>query len=1602
MALPSSFSAISNQLSQDLHSLSSESKRRNSEVKRASDKSLQIIRIVHSFEELERHPDFVIPFVLSCKSGNPKFTTLAMQCLQRLAIHKSIPKERIEQVLEALNDSSQLAVEIQLKVLQIIPIFFTTYGKDITGPLCAKLLLCCSNLLVTPSKSPVVVGTASATLKQLISDVFERLKYPGDGSDLYDVAVGNDEKIRVNSYRHDANLLFADLCTIHNTPGRDQSLLDRNCITEEYGLELLETVFLNYELLFLKYEDLLFLLRTKAVPLLLRSVSSSKSFPIVVRSSRCIALLIKVQYLTLLELELEVILSLLIHTLSSKSDAKQWRRILILEIFQSVFAKEGMILEIFKAYDALESRKHVITSLLETLKEMLDHEIFVDILKETPILMSNEHPLVVQESYSSRVMSLDLLDKPNAPAADQTYIVFLLLTISNSISNCIGSRAAAASQDEDRQTLDELADMYQEVYPSLFAIHKKFLYSSNLDNGSFHSLVRAFQKLAHAAGILSFDNELDQCLLVFCVATILNDNGVNSSTDSAGTQAPQTAAVLHAISDTIMRKPSTALSAKDQYKLPSRNFHQRNLSVFRALISLSISLGSTFTETNWNYTLVAWQWTAYYVYGPCSEFLSTHLNIVTPPAPNLTKNDLSTIEGSFLQLFESTKAYPDESFRVFLSCLVDSSIRLFHNNSNGFTDSKMQIDSGGNIRDCYCNSLFYVDRIRDLVMHNLNHFTDTEKGQLPWLQLVEFIVKQVSDRSLSPSLRLYVSRVFMDIVSTIVTNAEELQEPNNINFDSIGKMLLDAMCSLVDTLMDLSVSEEHIFNGVVNVEFEIYFQALRTLKSLLENFGEHLKISWSTVFKLLVSPFGIIEKGVDIIAMETNENATIVEGIRQKYKDLVQLAYEVFKLIPDNFLQNLPLTVMKDFIDTLLKFIRQNNDMNISFSSISQFWPVGDYLRTRTSKSPTAQIISTTTNKDSEVISLSKILSSKTSSELDISNALWVYLLRSLIDCTSDERLEVKKGAIHTFFRIIDSYPSFFPSWKLVSAKVIKKLLSLELTPQEYDEYADFLSITLQGLIQLYSTYFSGFLDYDWTEEWSWLFNFMKRLQSSKSFEARFIVYRSLEELLNSLHKIENLPKNIVESCYEVWSTYNVIYSQLLPSNSKRKDNINCLEQLIRCFGPLYKLLVAFNFVDAKTIEECLAVFNTAFKYPLLPEHTIDTKKPSALQLGVLGAMQQFEFDQEPTIELLIWYQLSSMVVLPFETRKRIERKLSEKLDDVSNVKIPTFEAISYQACILLGQRVTGAKGFSYQFLDEKYLLRTLKHLFEPIKAKSMIGINFENKTPLWVMSSRCFHNIYRLVFPLLSNSSATEHSDLVNELLHLYTRMLVAPLQRNPDVNIPSETEEYDISEYEAQRDLLLEFISLPLITAEHLHPFVSVLWSRSFYYAFDEIDNYVIDSCPNLQKITQSLADFDFESIVGSTKESNLLPNYKIATICLDDLIRFCQTEERSHDLIRTMSIPYLVSRIAFVLRKYISDESLLNRAPLPKVKRLELVKVLHGLNEVISRHKKTIDSEPDQLGLRLLYPLLLKTIPLSHKVEGLQDILQKLSLTFNVLFT
>jgi len=174
---------------------------------------------------------------------------------------------------------------------------------------------------------------------------------------------------------------------------------------------------------------------------------------------------------------------------------------------------------------------------------------------------------------------------------------------------------------------------------------------------------------------------------------------------------------------------------------------------------------------------------------------------------------------------------------------------------------------------------------------------------------------------------------------------------------------------------------------------------------------------------------------------------------------------------------------------------------------------------------------------------------------------------------------------------------------------------------------------------------------------------------------------------------------------------------------------------------------------------------------------------------------------------------------------------------------------------------------------------------------------------------------------------------------------------------------------------------------------------------YHLDEIEEILVDSKPTFTEVTEELSTTDFGEIFGSIVEPPHYDKLEISMVCLQDLVRFVKIQGNAYQKLRDITVPYLVCRSAFVLRRFILDESLINKAPIPSLRRIELLCLLRGLCDIIDEYPDPENVDATSITFKnilLLAPLVLRAIPISHKVDGLQDRVLKMSLVFTKIIS
>ncbi|KAN0061681.1 Endocytosis and vacuole integrity protein [Thecaphora frezii] len=376
----------------ELGSLASEARRKHPEIKQAADAALQ---------QLKAHPDAALqrsrldhgpaaenlvlkPILLSCSTKLPKVLSIAMTLLQRLVLQQMVPSTSISAIVHALHDLltpiNRTDVDVQLKILQIASALLSSYSL-IHGELLASTLLLCFKLQ-EGSKVAAVSSTAAATLRQSVMTVFDRvkeedvvldgIKYGGeDAAAAAPLAAMTAElpsgPVTLFPAAKDAYLLFSDLCLLAN--GEQAEFLALTSLSKTFSLELVESVLTNHARLFSTrlhavdsntHPELLYILRSKTCPLLIRALSEAPSFPIHLRSMRLLFLLLR-QFSADLVLEVEILMTMLLRFVRPSSRDEQgagsatvytWQRVLALEVTRSLCSDDAFLRNLWTWYDS--------------------------------------------------------------------------------------------------------------------------------------------------------------------------------------------------------------------------------------------------------------------------------------------------------------------------------------------------------------------------------------------------------------------------------------------------------------------------------------------------------------------------------------------------------------------------------------------------------------------------------------------------------------------------------------------------------------------------------------------------------------------------------------------------------------------------------------------------------------------------------------------------------------------------------------------------------------------------------------------------------------------------------------------------------------------------------------------------------------------------------------------------------------------------------------------------------------------------------------------------------------------------------------------------
>ncbi|SPO21135.1 related to MON2 - peripheral membrane protein with a role in endocytosis and vacuole integrity [Ustilago trichophora] len=511
-------------LTSELTSLGVEARRKHPEIKQATDAVLARLKSEpdaflassrYDHSPPSDHP-LLRPVLLSCETKLPKVISLAMALLQRILLQKLIPDDAVPTIVATLNKlltpPSRSDVDVQLKILQIASALLSSYPNLHNADLSNTLML--GFKLHEGSKVAVVSSTAAATLRQSVMAVFDKVKeedaildgIKGGGEEaaasapLAAMSVDlPDGPVTLFPSSRDAYLVFSDLCALANA--EPPSFLSLDSLSKTFSLELIESVLSNHQRLFSSstspkspvnsHPELLFLLRSKVCPLLIKSLSEPPAFPIHLRLMRLLFLLLR-QFSADLVLEVEILLSILLRTINPSaqelaahggSQPLLWQQVLALEVLRSLCSDDVFLRNLWLWYDSgkADDRSRgpvpVFSKFVETLQNVLlqGESLFAH---EASMQSTSENAAVPDSPRRSRIRpstdrSLSGLYEAAAGVASAA------MSGLSGLSGTVGTESLSSSSSPPVQIIDQLDKIeapsvtsaaLPKTYPQLLAL----------------------------------------------------------------------------------------------------------------------------------------------------------------------------------------------------------------------------------------------------------------------------------------------------------------------------------------------------------------------------------------------------------------------------------------------------------------------------------------------------------------------------------------------------------------------------------------------------------------------------------------------------------------------------------------------------------------------------------------------------------------------------------------------------------------------------------------------------------------------------------------------------------------------------------------------------------------------------------------------------------------------------------------------------------------------------------------------------------------------------------------------------------------------------
>uniref|UniRef100_A0A8C4I9C7 Protein MON2 homolog n=1 Tax=Dicentrarchus labrax TaxID=13489 RepID=A0A8C4I9C7_DICLA len=1158
----------------DLRSLSMECKKKFPPVKEAAESGIVKIKTIAARNTdilaalKENSSEVVQPFLMGCGTKEPKITQLCLAAIQRLMSHEVVSEAAAGNIINMLWQLMENGLE-ELKLLQTVLVLLTT-NTVVHDEVLSKAIVLCFRLHFT--KDNITNNTAAATVRQVVTVVFERMvaedeRFKGIVEQPPPVQ-GNTNRRSVSTLRpsaKDAYMLFQDLCQLVNADA-PYWLVGMTEMTRTFGLELLESVLNDFPGVFLQHQEFSFLLKERVCPLVIklfspnikfRQGSSSAAspapvekpyFPICMRLLRVVSVLIK-HFYSLLVTECEIFLSLLVKFLDGEKP--QWLRAVAVESVHRLCVQPHLLRSFCQSYDMKQHSTKVFRDIVNALGSFIQSLFIVPNAGNTAAVSAPAGHLfsfstsgsgsgaqgvsgnlttqaafeyrgtwiplmTVSVQGSAKATYLEMLDKVEPPSIPEGYAMSVafsaLLDLVRGITSMI-ERELAMEEEMICVSISGAHLVWEEMVSACWCgllAALSLLLDASTDETATENILKAELTMASLCGRLGLVTPRDAFITAICKAslpphytlTALSSNTANLSSKAYSIQG-QSVQIISPSSESHQQVVAVGqpLTAQPQGTVV---LTAKNIQCMRTLLNLAHCHGAVL-GTSWQLVLATLQHLVWILgLKPGVGGALKPGRAVEGPSTVLTTavmTDLPVISNILSRLFESSQYLDDVSLHHLINALCSLSLEA------------MEMAYGNNKEP----SLFAVAKLLETGLVNMDRI------EILWRPLTGHLLEVCQHPN--SRMREWGAEALTALIKAGLAYKHDppLAQNQVAKSLSVCYQINYSLLFIPKRLQLLLLNPLKELSNVLHAD--IRQKQLESVLQILQSQGDSLGPGWPLV--------------LGVIGAIRNDQG----------ESLIRTAFQCLQLVVTDFLPTMPCTCLQIVVDVAGSFGLQNQELNISLTSIGLLWNISDYFFQR------GEAITQELGREEEALQKQAQEKGETLNRpfhpAPPFDCLWLCLYAKLGELCVDPRPAVRKSAGQTLFSTIAAHGTLLqqPTWHIVIWKVLFHLLDCVRTSSTTadkekiesgggnilihhsrdtaeKQWAETWVLTLAGVARIFNTrrYLLQQLG-DFFEAWEVLLNHIQSAALSKNNEVSLAALKSFQEILQIVTPVKDSDK---------------------------------------------------------------------------------------------------------------------------------------------------------------------------------------------------------------------------------------------------------------------------------------------------------------------------------------------------------------------------------------------------------------------------------------------------------------------------------------------